>query len=207
MKEVLFILVASVILLSTTCHKQPCLNNYSFEIPFSITELDTFKIGDTIWLESNIKDKLMNKNSSTEIDVSKFDFKVYCGMSRVDTNIIDEAEKYFNFINKIGKFEITFLSSTINTKVIYAKLTNSRSLKIGLIPQKIGIFELGFYNLTDDLTNTHITQNDCNENINVNYNMNEGRDFNYYLIQKSPLPVVSEKEYKKDGAYAFKVIK
>ena len=49
MKKILFILVASVILLSTTCHKQQCEITYEFNMPFSITELDTFRIGDTLW--------------------------------------------------------------------------------------------------------------------------------------------------------------
>ena len=207
MKKILFILVTSVILLSATCHKQSCTNDYSFEIPFSITELDSFRIGDTIWLNSIITNKLVDKNSMSNIDISNFDFKINCGLFRVDTSAVEQAEPYFKVINKIGKLDIKYLSSIIESKVIYEKGIENRMFKIGLIPQKVGIFKISFFNLTEDLENVKVTESECNSNIKLHYNMNSGRDFNYYLIQKSPRSIVSEEEYKKDGAYAFKIIK
>ena len=208
MKKILSILVTFVILLSTTCHKQSCDTTYNFDIPFSIIDRDSFRIGDTIWLSSQINNQLMDKISNENIEVSNFDFKVNCGMYRMDTIQFDEAEKYFDFINQYGKFDVTY-SSTINTKVIYQKETKSRILKIGMIPKKIGIFQIAFYNLTDDITRIKVTQGECLETLNIFYNMNEGKDFNYYLLKYSlqPLPISTENDYKKDGAYFFKVIK
>ena len=93
--NIYILLFASIVLEATTCHKQSCETTYEFNIPFSITELDSFRVGDTIWLNSTINGKLLDKNSNNSIDVSNFDFKVYCGMYRMDTTQFDEAEKYF----------------------------------------------------------------------------------------------------------------
>ena len=208
MKKFIFALLTLIILQSTTCHKQPCDTTYNFDIPFSIIDRDSFRIGDTIWLSSQINNQLLDKISNENIEVSNFDFKVNCGMYRMDTIQFDEAEKYFDFINQHGKFDVTY-SSTINTKVIYEKETKSRILKIGMIPKKIGIFQIAFYNLTDDITRIKVTQGECLETLNIFYNMNEGKDFNYYLLKYSlqPFPISTENDYKKDGAYFFKVIK
>jgi hypothetical protein len=206
MKKIIFLLSLIALMQSSTCHKQACETTYDFEIPFSITERDSFRIGDTIWLSSEIRDNLVDKTTNQSIDVSNFDFQIRCGMYRMDTVQFDEAEKYFEFVNQVGKMEIT-VASTIDTKVIYQKETNSRVVKVGMIPKKIGIFKINFANLTDDITNVKLTQGDCLETLNMIYTMNEGRDFNYYLLKKSLIPISTESDYKKEGNYVFKVIK
>jgi hypothetical protein len=111
MKRFLGLLLLFVGVQSSTCHKQACETTYDFEIPFSITEKDSFRIGDTIWLSSQISDNLVDKTTNQSIDVSKFDFQIRCGMYRMDTTQFDEGEKYFEFVNKIGKMEMTFASA------------------------------------------------------------------------------------------------
>jgi hypothetical protein len=210
MKRFLGLFLLFVGVQSSTCHKQPCETTYHFEIPFSITERDSFRIGDTIWLSSQISDNLVDKTTNQSIDVSKFDFQIRCGMYRMDTTQFDEAEKYFEFINKTGKMEMT-IASTIDTKLVYQKETNSSSrvVKIGMIPKKIGIFKISFANLTDDITNVKLTQSNCIESLKFLYTMNEGREFNYYLLKNNllPFPILTEEAYKKEGNYVFKIIK
>jgi hypothetical protein len=208
MKKFIFLLSLFALMQSSTCHKQACETTYDFEIPFSITEKDSFRIGDTIWLSSQISDNLVDKTTNQSIDVSKFDFQIRCGMYRMDTTQFDEGEKYFEFVNKIGKMEMTF-ASRIDTKAIYQKETNSRGLKVGMIPKKVGLFKISFYNLTADITGIKLTQGDCLETLNMIYTMNEGREFNYYLLEKSlrPYPILTEEAYKKEGNYVFKIIK
>lgn len=207
MKKFVFMLIALSILQSSTCHKQSCETTYEFNIPFSITELDSFRIGDTIWLSSTINPQLQDRITKSNINVSAFDFKIFCGLYRRDTTVFDQAEKYFNFINSIGRFDSKISSTTVQTSVIYDNKNGLKSIKIGLVPKKTGIFSIGFFNLVDDYTNVKLTQSECVESIKGLYNMNEGRDFNYYLIQKSPQEISTEEEYKKDGTYVFKVIK
>ena len=209
MKIFTFALLILIALQSTTCHKQPCDTTYNFDIPFSIIDADSFRTGDTIWLSSTINEKLVDKSSNNSIDVSNFDFKIYSGINRMDTTLIEDAEKYFGVINSIGKFEISFLSGTTNTKVVYDNTNKIKRLKIGLIPKKIGIYKIGFYNLTDDITRIKLTESECLETLNMSYTMNEGKDFNYYLLKYSlqPFPISTENDYKKEGNYVFKVIK
>ena len=160
-------------------------------------------------MSSTINEKLVDKSSNNSIDVSNFDFKIYSGINRMDTTLIEDAEKYFGVINSIGKFEISFLSGTTNTKVVYDNTNKIKRLKIGLIPKKIGIYKIGFYNLTDDITRIKLTESECLETLNMSYTMNEGKDFNYYLLKYSlqPFPISTENDYKKEGNYVFKVIK
>lgn len=207
MKLNIYILFASILFEATTCHKQPCEATYSFEIPFSITEKDSFRIGDTIWLSSTINPQLQDRITKSNINVSAFDFKIFCGLYRRDTTVFDQAEKYFNFINSVGRFDSKISSTTVQTSVIYDNKNGFKSIKIGLVPKKTGIFSIGFFNLVDDFTNVKLTQSKCIESIKGLYNMNESRDFTYYLIQKSPQQISTEEEYKKDGTYVFKVIK
>ena len=103
-----------------------------FDISLNISPLqDTIILGDTLWLTMSIPDFLNDINSNENIRVLEFDFKIKHGLNRMDINMTPRAYQEFEFIDKVGTYEILNIgtggrsSKSINrTDTRRAKITN-----------------------------------------------------------------------------------
>ena len=204
MKYITFLFLLSLF----CCTKQQeeiCFKTFQFNIPLNITpQLDTFKIGDTMWLTSEISNKLEDLNGSELINVENFDFKIRIGFTQFNTEEFNVAEHHFDFINQVGEINQT---SMINTNVIFEEKEDSKALPVGLVPKKIGGFYISFYNLRDDLQEVSLIDTNCIQFVDINYNMNDGNN-NLHFIKESvsPANVTPIETLQKFGNFAFWVV-
>lgn len=195
-----------------SCDPKDCWRTYEFTIPFSITPaLDTFQIGDTLWLQSLIPNNITDNATGELVPVNDFDFKVRSYINRMDTAIQimgNTASPYavndFVYFNEKGIFETINLSSVSFIKIHYTSEESSQKLKIGIVPQKRGLFQIAFANLTDDATKVNLTNSDCFENLKMSYKMNDNMDDNnFHLLQDSPAPIGTLDAFQQSAGYAF----
>jgi len=190
-----------------------CEKEYSFELSLSLsTDLDTFTLQDTIWIESAIDMKLLDLVSGDSIMVDSFDFMIYSKISKViDTIGFAHGENSFMYLNKIGEFQVQNFSNGSKGRLVYAIKHGKQELRIGMIPKNTGLYDIVFYNLSDDLINLEFPEQ-CTVNIkNINYRMNMGNNNNFHLVMDAykqfyPNSLYNEDGFNSSGGYAFVVI-
>jgi hypothetical protein len=211
MKYYLFFLVFFCFQDCTSCKldNTVCERKYDFEIPFSISPaIDTFKIGDTIWIESIIQNFLIDGSTGEKINVENHNFKVKTGFSRIDTLGYDSSADNFVVINIKGKYLVKNLGPNLSIiNIEYQKEEMRRSLKVGVIFKRKGIYQTSMTNIVADLEEgINLTETNCTQRINLAYSMNNGEENNYYLEQYDVNVIPSFDEFMKAGAYNFVVI-
>lgn len=216
MKRIFFFCFFSMVLLSSRCKtdEPTCRENYRLELPITITPKDTFKIGDTIWVQLLAANKeLKFKDKEGNMKIGNWDMGVYMLMSRIDTFASwDEINKYeashfFDIFSVKGSIKIMRNSYFQKTFLRFDTLGSHQTCKIGIVPHKLGIFDIGFQSdPTNELINKPPLVSGCIDMPEVWFNPNN-RDCNYYLHQKIlGRPVESEEKTIINGAYAFVVI-
>lgn len=178
--------------------KGDCLKYYHFKIPMSLSpKIDTIHIGDTFCLKSVIQKMLLDTMSNKEIDVSGFDFSIINDIGRhVSTGYIS-AEKEFDIINKVGKYEvIPITDNVLRTLILYDQVGIDRVFESCLIPKQTGLYEIAFHHL--DYSERTVVDANCTEFIEIDIEMNEGAENNYDLLMSSPQPIAT-KEVLKGG--------
>lgn len=189
--------------------KTECERVYDFEIPFSLSpEIDTFNLGDTIWIESNFDILLPDRSTGKKINIDNFDFKIKTGFSRIDTLGYDSSIDNFEVINFKGRYDVKNLGANLSIiKVEYQNEIQFRSLKVGIVLKKKGIFQTSFTNISTDLEeNINLTETNCTQKIRLSYKMNDGEDNNYYLEQYDLNKIPSLEDFRRTGAYNFVII-
>lgn len=110
-----------------------CTQTLLFDIPLEITpQVDTFHIGDTIWLTSTVNHLIEDRNLGDTVDISSFDFQTRVGIYKFVANA--NAFDYVEYINQVGEFQLF----TRHIKMRYNFGENQRNIKIGLVPIKTG---------------------------------------------------------------------
>ncbi len=191
--------------------REECVKDYDFSIPLTLSPLlkDTFRIGDTLWLSSEIPFKLQDRKSKAYVDVTNFNFLIESFISRLDTTVFNYPVSSFKYINSIGKLNIINLNNEISYFAVQYQNDNaSKKLKVGLIPTKAGVYNLHFSYLTDNLdegfNKVQLFDEKCSESFEISFDMNNSSDdFNYHFIKQSPQPITTAAGYKRDGSYAF----
>ncbi len=79
-----------------SCTPKDCEQHFAFEFPMSVTPQDTFNIGDTIWHEMLLPQKLLDKNSGEYVDMKDFNLYFEIAVSRWDSNTIVEGTLNFD---------------------------------------------------------------------------------------------------------------
>ncbi len=206
---------------TTTCFKE-----YQFTFPVSIQPTqDTLNIGDTIWVGMEIPAEIINEVDSEMvffINPVNFDFKF--SLSRIDTVLIDyygdsirpSAINNFSIINVEGETDVIVPSS--NPSISYLDVTPVtigeivQRIKFGLIPGQIGVYKIGFFNLSRSFENIESFEGDECESIvrDINFNLNNSLDNNNYDLFLYYTPSGSKWWYDFDvhldeGKYVFVV--
>lgn len=149
MKNELFILLGIIILIScTSCGKDKPKEAVYFKLtyPISVTPIkDTFNIGDTLFLEANFSDTLLDiVSNKTYILPDSFNFGSFLSIVKLtDKNIsygnMPSAVQAFNYQNYKGG--ITGIGSE---SVHYQEIFNNKRyfFKYAIIPNAIGVYSL-----------------------------------------------------------------
>ena len=211
--KILYIPILFVIIISFYgCpENNSCHIDYKFQIPVSFSPAkDTFHIGDTIWIESNIYKNMFDKNSGDSIFVGDNDFKIIGAIDRfLENGDSPNAENDFDYVNDIGEFRVINLSNTSKIYLYYDYINDFQKLKVGIIPRILGIHKIAFYNKRKDLIINLL--DDCDESLTINFNMNQGEDNNFHLVKWFYDEFYPDSDYSidgftHDGGYAFVVV-
>jgi len=183
-----------------------CFEEYTFTIDFTISPaLDTFQIGDTIWISSTIPEQLKNEETDELVNISDVNFPFLFSVDKVDTTDFAPIEDNFEYFYKtgslnfqeVGSFSRIFLSYTGNQE---------KSIEFGIIPQKTSVVLLSFYWRPPDVEDIKLS--DCIEEISFVFNTNNSEDNNYHIVAESnnPLLEIEKDDYNLFGNYAFVVV-
>ncbi|MEI6409762.1 MAG: hypothetical protein WCR52_10290 [Bacteroidota bacterium] len=184
-----------------------CFKDYKFAISYKFYPAqDTFRIGDTIWLESHIPAMLYDSISGQEYSLGDFEHKIYGAL-----DIFDNPAQWL-----IGSrnFDYFSLAGTCvrgkagNGSVFNFIYNDSDSLRFAVIPTQKGLYSFGLSTLTQDYyTEKGFISKPCTETITMRFRTNNADSLNNYrLLVGYPNIWPTEKGFLSDGGYAFRVI-
>lgn len=214
MKSILLFIILSFIGIFVACDwrkANDCYKDYKFTIPFKLyPENDTFRIGDTIWLESVIPAMQYDSISEQEYSLGDFEHKVYIAFDRKDTSgQSSSGSDNFDFFNAVGTC-LRFVTGNHSEFKLYYKRNNFGvdSLKAAFIPTQSGLYSFSaFANTIDYYTEKGIISKKCTETINMYYRTNTADSSNNYdLLIGFPNIIPTEAGFLSYGGYAFRVI-
>ena len=189
-----------------------------FEINLEVSPLrDTIRTGDTLWLSMSIPGYLTDMNSNEDIHVLGYDFKVKHGLNRMDVEGTPGAYHEFGFAEKLGKYE-RFNIGTGGEAASLAteQVGGGQKLRVGLIPQHPGLFQMDFYNHSEDLRCQPLPAfgEELNDLEIMDFKMNNGDldENNYPMLLASPVAdtqpelIASPEVFVLGGGYIFQVV-
>ena len=188
----LFLLVTLFIY---TCKKSSCTRSFEFHFPATITEGDTFSIGDTLWMNMTLPNQLTDHQTGNRVDLSGFDLYFGFSIDKLDTIYVHDATADFELLEAVGHYRE---KQGGRFTAIYAhfKSITEKELRLGLVPRKRGVYMLALalpieYGLAEEPTNSvegiKIIPSSCYQRI-TEYSgtrFNSGR-INYSLIAQYP---------------------
>jgi hypothetical protein len=181
-----------------------------FKLPVSVTpQQDSFRIGDTIWIENIFSDQVYNYKSGKSYKVENFDFESTMVIS--DLNTPEPAKSYPKpkITTYQGKTEGNFIQSSDHQAIyIYYKYDSSTyKYKAAFIPDKPGFYMLQFFSYLD-ADKVDITA--CgNETLYMQYETNNAGDNNYEMVKYAKdheYAALSIEDFNKIGGYCFHVV-
>ncbi|TGE15264.1 hypothetical protein [Hymenobacter elongatus] len=139
------------LLLLAGCKREPAPEfvDLTFQIPFALTpERDTVAVGDTLWLTADFSDQLRDFYTGQRYPVppANFRLRTLLGLFRLTlpTRTLANqpaATEDFTFVNKVGA--VARQAPTFN-EVSYVHAQGRYHLRVGLIPQRRGVFSVNF---------------------------------------------------------------
>ncbi|MFK7798218.1 MAG: hypothetical protein AB8E82_12245 [Aureispira sp.] len=193
MKRVL--LVLAVIIGLNACIKQDCIRSFEFHFPATITQGDTFAIGDTIWMEMSLPNALLDHQTGELIDLSEFDLYLGLGISKLDTLYVTTGMYDFELVERVGSFSQSGGGRFISTYVHFKDIKDKR-FQVGVIPKKKGVYGMALslpleYGIAEESLDSddwlQIIHSSCYQRI-MEYSGTRFADGcpNYYLMRNYP---------------------
>ena len=130
----IFLYAVALITLCASCTKKECYRAYLFKYPVSIYPAqDTFNVGDTVWVEINLEDMIIDELTEEEINISNLELEFIMVNSRYDID-------YYN--NSVSNFDFKLIDGNLSlseTKgLISFDRNDSKKFKLGMIPKVSG---------------------------------------------------------------------
>lgn len=137
MKPLLSIL--ALLFLYSACKKPSCFREYEFHFPATITQGDTFAIGDTLWVTMDLPTEQLDHQTGETVNLREFELYFSANIERMDTAYTNHASSDFELLEDIGTFR---QGSSGSFSVTTAHFNNfeDRQLRLGLVPQKKGVY-------------------------------------------------------------------
>jgi hypothetical protein len=189
-----------------TCNKKiDCSQTtYSFEGFYNAyPQLDSIRVGDTIWIESGIETHLTDILSSQIVDFSGAEnlgmaagyFKLIGG-DATNPGVLPSAGSFINVLKKGS--EIPVDNPVQNRGFLYVQVNNEYQFLLGVVAKDTGIFAISFGNAT----NVYTSKNNC-EKADFSLTFKNTEQHLYFYQNNRPGYQLSQGE--KSHAYCFKV--
>ena len=184
--------------------------DYEFVLPVTISPAkDTFRVGDTIWIENSFSNQLLNHRNGKTYEVENFNFETT--MAIKDLNTVFPAVSYSKplIITYEGKTTGNYIQSS-DYEALYIDYDYKDGFyryKAAFILDKAGFYLIDFFSYMDgnkvDITSC------ANETLYMEYVTNNRGDNNYEMIKYSKDHKFSKltiENYNKEGCYCFHVV-
>ena len=220
MKQILAFSTMSLFFVLLACESKECKEirqNYKFQIPVALSPaLDTFHIGDTIWIQSIIDKMVFDIETGAHYLLEDYQFHPTTSMGKMDQNTTDkDALRFFNYgLISETDYEYYRYSGGISTlKGEYAYDGKKYELVYFLVPREKGLFVF-FHSLLFGFRDEHQPfPGKCPKvPADAVTLLNNGSDNNIEFLQHSPDPhyrwVLEEPEdrFHRGGGYCFYVV-
>ncbi len=205
---------ASLLTLSLPgCKDKNCPDNLLYLVPYSLSPtIDTFNIGDTIWVSINFDDVLTDVNGGIQNTFTDYDFRLKLQCDKIDVDPPEaHMSDYFYCIPVTGHIDTTILpQSSVSEFDIYPVYSNRNyQFRAALITRLKGIYLMAL-NPYGTNNNPFKIQGECDSrSVNIDSKRNDGKpeSGNYYLLKYSPSQVYFNFPVERftPGLYAFVV--
>lgn len=141
---VVFLYTATVF---ATCRKDCSRIDYSFEIAAkAYPDLDSIRVGDTIWIEINEPVFLKDLKTNTSINYSgTVNLGTNLGFQEIKGSTPQLINSANDFLFKIIEgIEVNSLHSDLFKEYLFVERNNMFLFKLGVIPKRSGIFRINF---------------------------------------------------------------
>jgi hypothetical protein len=197
-KLVAVLIIVFVIATKSTC-KKPCVKKeYAFNFNAkAFPDVDSISVGDTIWIEINEPTLLTDLLSGNQADFSgATNLSTAIGFDQLLGNgQAKDAASYFEYKIIHGVLLANNPNSSQFKEFKFSEIGGRYLIKVGIIPQKIGIYRIGLSNAS----NVYLNSSNCiKASISINFFQTNQHmyfnEINFGVVV--PLP---------NGGYCFKV--
>ncbi len=195
----------AIVIINSGCPK-PCIEtNYSFAVNSQISpDIDSMKVGDTIYLNSSFPNRLTDQSTGMTIDYSNStDIGSTLGIVKLIDGIYPgrDAVNEFNYVNITGEvFNDTNTPSPNKFQQLkYKEVNDYYKLEIGIIPKEKGTY---YFGIGDGLSNGRNRSKSCEKASFSIRLINTKQHLNYFSDWNSSGMLSS---YEQPRAYFFKV--
>ena len=220
MKTYFFLICGVFVFLAAGCGEK-CIDNastgYLFELPVSLTPAqDTFRVGDTITIESVFSDQVLERNLQQRFPL--IDWKFYPGtfIYKIDHNPAKDGLPFFEvLLAEAPNYHLRqYSGGTSGLSGQYEYREGKYFLKFKLIPHTAGIYFMEQGSALYPLNEWQDFPGRCkNSSSEAFVNMNNGADNNIDYLALSPDPhyndwilIKPEDRFHKFGGYCFVVV-
>jgi hypothetical protein len=213
MNKLQFILIFTSILIISACDPA-CdhLIEYKFEIPITLTPAkDSFSIGDTIWIETQFSDYMLDQNSNMMYKLEDFNFFREIDFVQMDISPFLDADTFFDIVIDKGEANLLMINNSLSLiEIIDSYQNNLYEFRLGFIPKEVGLFAFIVSSSPNLGFEGKIDLNSCvNERVEYIYNTNSGADNNFEYISLSADPwlkTTTKEIFDSSGQYCFYVV-
>jgi hypothetical protein len=183
---------------------------YQFKLPVTISPAkDTFRVGDTIWIENSFSDQIHNHKNNKAYKVENFDFKTT--MVITDLNSLPPAISYPlpKIVTYKGTTTQNYIQSTAYEaiRIGYDYANGHYAYKAALIVEQKGTWCINFFSY-HNTRKVDITA--CNdETLYMEYQTNGNAENNHDILPNAKDPEFSSlnlEDFNKIGGYCFHVV-
>ncbi|MCO6489473.1 MAG: hypothetical protein J5I98_13695 [Phaeodactylibacter sp.] len=207
-------------LLLTSCIKEECdfSGNYEFVLPATLSPaVDTFKIGDTITINSTFDNFVMEEKTGGKYFLDNWKFFLSTTMAKIDTFPVEnDALKFFEqIIDTSLKYEYQLYNSGISAlEGEYRYDQNQYYLNFHLVPKSTGLYVVFQASLLNHFGENQEFPGKCKrKSSSARVALNGSADNNIEFLRNSPDPHYSEwilarpeDRFHRGGGYCFYVV-
>jgi len=134
MRKILLFILASLFFNSCIEITPNCHREYKFKYPVQIyPAMDTFNIGDTIWVEINIDNMITDELTEERVDISELELEFTIGNTRYDLGYYNNSASDFDFHLLEGEFGLSSTRGYVNFNE-----NSDKKFKVAMIPKVSG---------------------------------------------------------------------
>lgn len=194
---------------SCNCKNEDCVKNYAIQLQFNLTpQIDTFKIGDTIWVSSDFSNEVKELNYNNPIVMDNIDFHSELSFEKISEEPFQNANLKFSTVEEYGNLSLIQLVGASIFSINYLYENNKYKAKFGFVASEKGLYTVLLSSfLSDDSIPLNESSFECEEKIeSIEYLLNNGINNNYEFISLSAdslIRTTTKEVYDKFGQYSF----